>query len=65
MMKGTAKVFNGISIIGIVIIAFWIFQIDYNNLSFKNNSSAYLGITSMTMLIITMQLISRQIKNKK
>lgn len=65
MMKGTAKVFNGISIIGIVIIAFWIFQIDYNNLSFKNNSSAYLGIASMTMLIITMQLISRQIKNKK
>jgi len=64
-MKGTAKVFNGISIIGLVIIVFWFFQINYDNLSFRKNLSAYLGIASMTMLILAMQLISRQINRKK
>ena len=63
-MRGVAKIFNGISMIGFVIIVVWFFQIDYKDLSLKQNTSAYLGIASMTMLIVALKLISRQINRK-
>ncbi|WP_439129732.1 hypothetical protein [Polaribacter sp.] len=63
-MKNIKLVFNIFSIIFIIILFFWITQINYEDLSFKENVSAYLGILSMSMMSIAMQLIGRGIKKK-
>ncbi len=47
---------------GVILIG-WFTQIDYTNLSFKNNTSPYLGIASATLFIFVMQFVKRnQIK---
>ena len=63
--RGTAKVFNAISIIAVVIIIAWFFQIDYKELSFEKNRSPYFGIASMLLMIVAMQIIAKQLKNRE
>jgi len=63
-MKNIKIVFNVFTIIFTIILIFWITQINYENLSFKENMLAYLGILSMSMMSIAMQLIGRGIKKK-
>jgi cell division protein FtsW (lipid II flippase) len=42
----------GITIISAILLVAWLFKIDYNDLSYKNNSTAYLGVLIMLLLII-------------
>jgi hypothetical protein len=64
-MKTAGKIFNVITIISLFIIAFWIYELDFNDLSFSNNRSSYFGIAAMLLLILSMQLNKRQINKKK
>ncbi|WP_299061133.1 hypothetical protein [uncultured Polaribacter sp.] len=64
-MKKVKTVFNIISIIFLIILIFWITQLNYNDLSYQENSSAYLGILSTGMMSLALQLIIRGVKEKK
>ncbi|AZJ35543.1 hypothetical protein [Tenacibaculum singaporense] len=65
-MKITTKFFNVVSILfGIVLVA-WFTQIDYSDLSFKNNISPYLGIVTALLFIFVMRFAkNNQEKRKK
>ena len=64
-MKGAATVFNGLTVIFILILIFWFTQINYSNLSFKENSNAYFGIFSIVLMVFAIQFIKRSISRKK
>jgi hypothetical protein len=61
-MNGAVKVFNALTIIFGIILIFWFTQLNYGDLSFKTNSNAYLGISSVAMMIFAIQMIKRSIK---
>jgi hypothetical protein len=63
-MKSVKTVFNVLSIIFAIILVFWITQINFDNLSYKENVSPFLGILSMLMMSIAMQMIGRGINKK-
>jgi hypothetical protein len=63
-MKIIKTVLNTLSIIFLIILFFWVTQINYSDLSFKENSSPYLGISTMLMISFAMQMIKRGIKEK-
>ena len=63
-MKTVKKVFNVLSIIFIIILIFWFTQINYNDLSFKENTSPYFGILSIILMLFALQLIKKGIKEK-
>ena len=63
-MKGAAKVFNAISILFVIILIFWFTQINYSDVSFEENRNAYLGISSVLLMIFAMQMIKRSINKK-
>lgn len=65
-MKIATKFFNVVSILfGIVLVA-WFTQIDYSDLSFKNNISPYLGIVTALLFIFVMRFAkNNQEKRKK
>jgi uncharacterized membrane protein YwzB len=63
-MKTLKTVFNILSIVFVIILIYWVTQINYSDLSFKENNSAYLGILSMSMISIALQMISKG-TNKK
>lgn len=63
-MKTIKIGFNVLSIIFVVILIYWFTQINYNDLSFKENNSSYLGILSMSMMSIALQMIKGGIKKK-
>ncbi|MFD2567514.1 hypothetical protein [Pseudotenacibaculum haliotis] len=56
------KVINVIIVLAVIIIAYWIYTMDYQDLSFNNNRSSYLGIASMGFLIVAMFMVKRQQK---
>ncbi|AQS92949.1 hypothetical protein BXQ17_02180 [Polaribacter sp. BM10] len=64
-MKKVKTVFNIFSIIFLIILIFWITQVNYNDFSYKENTSAYLGILSSAMMSLALQLIIRGVKEKK
>lgn len=51
-------------VFAIVIITAHLFLIDYNDLSWSENSGSYLGIISMITMIAAMVLSIRSEKNK-
>ncbi len=53
----------GITILSFILLVAWLFKVDYTDLSYKNNSTAYLGILIMLLLIIFG--IRQLIQNKK
>ena len=61
-MKTSQKVYNIMSILFGIILIGWLTEIDYGNLSFGNNRSAYLGITSAILFIFAMQLAKKKQK---
>ena len=61
-MKEAKQVFNGVTVIFLVILVFWFFQLNYSDLSFKENSNAYLGMSSVILMIFAIQMIKRSIK---
>lgn len=63
-MKNSQIIFNVLTLFFLIILIFWITQINYNDLSFKENLSPYLGVTSMTLMIFSMQMIKKNIKKK-
>ena len=63
-MKRIKTIFNILSIIFVIILIFWITQINFDDLSYKENSSPYLGILSMSMISIALQMIKGGIKEK-
>jgi uncharacterized membrane protein len=60
-MKGAAKVFNVITIIFIIILVFWFTQLNYEDLSFKENRNVYFGMLSVVLMIFAIQMIKRSI----
>ena len=64
-MKAVAKVSNAMSIIFVVILIFWLVKLNYNDLSFKQNRSAYLGISSVLLMIFALQMIKRSVNRKR
>ena len=63
-MKKARKIFDIISILFAIILILWFFRIDYSDLSFKNNTSEYLGVFSMIMGLISLQMIKSSIKEQ-
>ncbi|WP_299708925.1 hypothetical protein [uncultured Tenacibaculum sp.] len=63
-MKKARKIFDIISILFAIILILWFFRIDYSDLSFKNNTSEYLGIFSMIMGLVSLQMIKSSIKEQ-
>lgn len=53
----------GITVVSAILLVAWLFKIDYTDLSYKNNSTAYLGILIMILLVIFG--IKQIMKNKK
>ncbi len=52
----------GITVFAVVLLVVWIAKLDFSDLSYNNNSTAYLGILIMSLLII---FGVRQIKKNK
>lgn len=61
-MKIMKKARLGITIISAILLVVWVFKLDFNDLSYNHNSTAYLGILIMLLLII---FGVRQIKKDK
>lgn len=61
-MNGAAKIFNIITIIFAIILIFWLTELNYSDLSFKKNRSAYFGMSSVALMIFAMQMIKRSLK---
>ena len=59
-MKRTGA--NIILILSAAIMVFWLFEVDYQELGFNHNRTAYLGIFTMLLLIFNMVLIKRKQK---
>lgn len=64
-MKTAVTVFNTITIIFVIILIFWLTQLNYDDLSFKENSNVYFGIGSVSLMLFAMQMIKGSIKKKK
>ena len=64
-MKGAVKVLNALIIIFALILVFWLFQINYSDLSFQENRNAYFGMASILLMIFAIQMIKRSINKKK
>ena len=45
-----------------LLVLFWLFQIDWNNLSSKTNSGAFFGILSGVLFIISLQIKNKEPK---
>ncbi|MDY0779695.1 hypothetical protein [Tenacibaculum sp. IB213877] len=63
-MEKKDKFFDIISFVFVIILVLWFTQIDYSDLSFKNNTSPYLGILSAALFIFVMQFAKKNQKNK-
>ncbi|ARV08612.1 hypothetical protein BTO05_02755 [Winogradskyella sp. PC-19] len=64
-MKTAATVFNVITIIFVIILIFWLTQLNFDDLSFKENSNVYFGMGSVSLMIFAMQMIKSSINKKK
>ncbi|MGB2225748.1 MAG: hypothetical protein ACPH5K_07340 [Polaribacter sp.] len=53
------KVFNGVTIVALAIIVFWLCKVDYSDMGFRHNMSSYLSIISLALIIVSMQLSRR------
>jgi len=63
-MKNINIVFNALSIIFLVILIYSITQINFDDVSYKENSSQYILILSMTLMAVAMQMIKLGINKK-
>ena len=61
-MQAAAKIFAVITIIFVAILIFWFTQLNYEDLSFKENRNVYFGMSSVALMIFGLQMIKRSIK---
>ncbi|MAD98457.1 MAG: hypothetical protein CMB99_14120 [Flavobacteriaceae bacterium] len=59
------KVFNGITVIAIIVIVFWIINLDYSDLSWDTNSKVYSSIIALVLIGIGMQYNRVKLQRKK
>ncbi len=45
-----------------LVLIFWLFQIDWNNLSSKDNSGAFFGVLAGMLFIISLQMKNKEPK---
>ncbi|WP_405566668.1 hypothetical protein [Polaribacter sp. Asnod6-C07] len=64
-MKNIKLVFTIFSIIFVIILIYWLTQINYQDFSYNENSSAYLGVLSSSMMAFALKMIKGGIKEKK
>ncbi|WP_343329894.1 hypothetical protein [Polaribacter staleyi] len=57
--KQIKNIFTGIFAL---LLLFWLFQIDWNNMSSKSNSGAFFGVLSGALFIISMQIKDKEHK---
>ncbi|PQJ73050.1 hypothetical protein [Polaribacter butkevichii] len=57
--KQIKNIFTGIFAL---LLLFWLFQIDWNNMSSKSNSGAFFGVLSGALFIISMQIKDKEPK---
>tara|TARA_Y100000034_G_scaffold137038_1_gene219181 strand:+ start:115207 stop:115422 length:216 start_codon:yes stop_codon:yes gene_type:complete len=63
--KAMGKVFNGITVIAIIVIVFWIINLDYSDLSWDTNSKVYSSIIALVLIGIGMQYNRVKLQRKK
>jgi len=61
-MKGAVIVFNGMTIIFVLILIFWFTELNYSDLSFKENRNVYFGMSSIVLIVFALQMIKRSLK---
>ncbi|HDJ33392.1 MAG TPA: hypothetical protein ENF21_04755 [Bacteroidetes bacterium] len=59
------KVRNTVIMLAALVILARLLMIDYANLGWAENRGSYLGILSMSLVILAMVLVSRQEKKKE
>lgn len=59
------KVFNGITVIAIIVIVFWIINLDYSDLSWNTNSKVYSSIIALVLIGIGMQYNRVKLQRKE
>jgi hypothetical protein len=64
-METANKLRIGLIICAAILIASHLFTMDYNNLSWENNSASYLGIIGMILLILSMLFSMKHSKKRK
>ncbi len=58
----TKLIKNIITVLFAVVLLFWLFQIDWNNLSSKTNSGAFFGVLAALLFIISLQIKNKEPK---
>lgn len=50
------KIKNIITVLFVLVLLFWLYYIDWNNMFNKNNSGAFLGVLTAVMIIFSLQM---------
>ena len=58
-IKLIKNIFTGLFVL---LLLFWLFQIDWNNVASKTNSGAFFGVLSAVLFIISMQIKNKEPK---
>ncbi|KGL63564.1 hypothetical protein PHEL85_0601 [Polaribacter sp. Hel1_85] len=62
-MKFNAKLVKNIfTVLFAMLLLFWLFQIDWSNLSSKKNSGAFFGVLAGALFIISLQIKNKEPK---
>jgi hypothetical protein len=52
----TKKIKNIITALFVFILFFWLFQIDWNAITSKDNSGAFFGVLAAVLIIVSLQM---------
>lgn len=58
----TKLIKNIFTLVFAMLLLFWLFQIDWSNLSSKNNSGAFFGVLAGTLFIVALQVKNKEPK---
>ena len=58
----TKLIKNVFTVVFALVLIFWLFQIDWNNLSSRANSGAFFGVLAGTLFIISLQIKNKRTK---
>ena len=61
----TKLIKNIISGLFVLFLFFWLFQIDWSNLTSKTNSGAFFGVLAAVMIIVSLQIRNKESKNNE
>ena len=60
--KFNTKLIKNITLLFAMFLLFWLFQIDWNNISSKSNSGAFFGVLAGVLFIISFQIKNKESK---